>query len=118
MTNSISCPVCSNLCSSQAISCPKCGHPINKTDIIKKSDKNPDVSTIGDILITVLWLFFVISFIYALGAISILSNMPLSAGGFSDAQISSDKVDIFFHIAPLVVMIIILAITYSAKGRR
>jgi len=25
--NSISCPVCQNLCSSQAVSCPKCGHP-------------------------------------------------------------------------------------------
>lgn len=30
MTNSISCPVCQNLCSSQAVSCPRCGHPFTK----------------------------------------------------------------------------------------
>jgi hypothetical protein len=29
MTNSITCPVCNNLCSALAVSCPKCGHPFN-----------------------------------------------------------------------------------------
>ncbi len=29
----VSCPVCNNLCSLEAVSCPKCGHPLanNKT---------------------------------------------------------------------------------------
>lgn len=30
MTNSISCPVCNNLCSTLAVSCPRCGHPFNQ----------------------------------------------------------------------------------------
>lgn len=35
MTNSISCPVCENLCSTQAVSCPKCGHPFNNKETLK-----------------------------------------------------------------------------------
>jgi hypothetical protein len=35
MTNSISCPVCQNLCSTQAVSCPKCGHPFDNNKSIK-----------------------------------------------------------------------------------
>lgn len=34
MTNSISCPICQNLCSTQAVSCPKCGHPFSKDNIL------------------------------------------------------------------------------------
>ncbi len=41
-TNSISCPVCQNLCSSQAISCPKCGHPFNQKE--QRSESKPEFS--------------------------------------------------------------------------
>jgi hypothetical protein len=38
-TNSISCPVCQNLCSTQAVSCPKCGHPFARKEIISNTQK-------------------------------------------------------------------------------
>lgn len=41
MTNSTICPVCENLCSSLAVSCPKCGHPFApKEELPIKSDKS------------------------------------------------------------------------------
>jgi predicted RNA-binding Zn-ribbon protein involved in translation (DUF1610 family) len=39
MTNSISCPVCNNLCSSQALSCPKCGHPFIHEAVSKNTQE-------------------------------------------------------------------------------
>jgi uncharacterized membrane protein HdeD (DUF308 family) len=44
--NSISCPVCQNLCSSQALSCPKCGHPFAKKEVLSNGQEfllNPPV---------------------------------------------------------------------------
>jgi len=40
--NSISCPVCQNLCSSQAVSCPKCGHPF----VNGNAEKVPNIDTL------------------------------------------------------------------------
>jgi uncharacterized membrane protein HdeD (DUF308 family) len=44
--NSISCPVCQNLCSSQALFCPKCGHPFAKKEVLSNGQEfllNPPV---------------------------------------------------------------------------
>lgn len=40
MTNTISCPVCENICSSQASSCPKCGHPLKQEVATKEPAPN------------------------------------------------------------------------------
>lgn len=121
MTNSIYCPVCENLCSAQAVACPKCGHPINKIkQSVQTENKNstqPSSST-GRVLRGVLWVFFAISIISALRAIRIWIDMPRSAGTYSDSIIFSSKIAIAYHIAPLIVIIIVLAIVYSAKERK
>ncbi|HEY0428427.1 MAG TPA: hypothetical protein VGC76_11655 [Pyrinomonadaceae bacterium] len=121
MENSLSCPVCNNLCSTQAASCPKCGHPINKinqaVENITPSQAPPSPSTTGSALRVVLWIFFAISLLYAFGIIGILNEMPYSDGGYADTVILKNKIAIAYHIAPLILMIIVLAITYSAKER-
>jgi hypothetical protein len=40
MSSSISCPVCQNLCSSMAVSCPKCGHPFINDTVVKSDYSN------------------------------------------------------------------------------
>lgn len=69
MTNSISCPICNNLCSSQADSCPKCGHPFNQKGETKKTGKNPAYFIILKIianLCLIVGVMFGLSLIYGL----------------------------------------------------
>lgn len=121
MSNSINCPICGNLCSSQAAACPKCGHPINQTNQKTESEivNNPSQKpSIGSGLRAVLWIFFAFSLLYALGAIRIYNDMPLPLIGYANESYHAAQFAIAYHIAPLIIMIIILAITYSAKERQ
>ncbi|CAN5418571.1 hypothetical protein BH10ACI1_BH10ACI1_09590 [soil metagenome] len=120
MEKSLSCPVCNNLCSTQAVACPKCGHPINKNnqattdENITPSKDSPRPSTTGSTLRFVLWVFFAISLFFAFDAIAIWANMP-RADGYTN--MTKYEVDIAFRLAPLIIMIIVLAVIYSAKER-
>lgn len=126
MASSISCPVCENLCSTEAAACPKCGHPINPTPpvvSVEKEEPKPEQADAGSVLRGVLWVLFVISLLYALGAIGIYRDMPYSVRGIfgtwsNDAQINEAYFAIGYHVAPLIIMVIVLALAYSAKGRR
>src|SRR5688572_16507906 len=77
MATSINCPICENLCSSEAASCPKCGHPINKMPTGEKTtekwirplDDKPQPRSMGSVLRGMLWVLFVISCIYGITAI-------------------------------------------------
>lgn len=121
MPNSINCPICENLCSTQAVACPKCGHPISKIDQNAVEDtnanQNPPTQTTGSTLRGILWVFFVLSLFYATGAVRIWTSMPLPVYGYNDSQLLEDKIAIAFHLAPLIIMVIVLAIVYSAKER-
>lgn len=75
MTNSISCPVCQNICSTQALSCPKCGHPFLLKESPKKSPEKP-ISVIEKIfnilaIISLVWVathaFFIIYSLFSYG---------------------------------------------------
>ena len=69
MTNSISCPVCQNLCSSQASSCPKCGHPFIQKNESEGTAKSPVFLVIFKILAyfsLIVGIVFGLSLIYGL----------------------------------------------------
>lgn len=54
----VSCPVCENICSSQAAACPKCGHPINQTPTVVRveaEEPKPEQTDTGSVLRGVLW---------------------------------------------------------------
>ena len=118
----IDCPECKNECSNQAVFCVKCGHPFVqvKTNVKEthNSENIPPEIAIGSVLRGILWLFFAISVLYSFGVISIVNDMPRPVYGYNDSRILSDKIAIGYHIAPVILMIIILAITYSARGRK
>ncbi len=44
--DSISCPVCQNLCSTLAVACPKCGHPFNQKE--HRSENKPEFSNASE----------------------------------------------------------------------
>jgi hypothetical protein len=71
MTNSISCPVCQNLCSSLATSCPKCGHPLNnKSEAETSSVHNPQpfliILRVIAVISLIIGVLFGLSLIYGL----------------------------------------------------
>ena len=124
MTNSINCPVCGNLCSTQAISCPKCGHPISKVNQINGEENNKSnqnlshSSSTGSILRNILWVFFAISVFIALSAIGTYRNQLYPVGADAAIRDFENKFAIVIRLIPLIIMIIVLAITYSAKERK
>jgi Na+/proline symporter len=92
---------------------------------VEKEEPKPEQADAGSVLRGILWVLFVISGIYALGAISIQNNKPYPVGdclilackGNAD-EISAANFAIAYHIAPFIIMLIVLAIAYSAKGKR
>ncbi len=125
----ITCPVCQNTCSSQAAACPKCGHPINQTPAVVRvetEEPKPEQTDAGMVLRGIMWVLFAISGIYALGAIAIHNNKPLPVHcilrpncGYDNAdEISAANFAMAYHVAPFIIMLIVLAIAYSAKGKR
>lgn len=115
----ITCPVCENLCSSQAAACPKCGHPIARFASVEKVER-PIGTTENEpnTGLVVLWILVVVSGLYALLAIPIGRNKPYSAGGLWDREIADANFAILYHVAPFVIMIILLAIVYAIRGKR
>ncbi len=83
----------------------------------------PRPLTTGSVLRIVLWIFFAISLFYALEAIAIYRNEPIPIRGVFGDWDNYDRVNeanfaIAYHVAPLIIMIIVLAIVYSSKERR
>lgn len=120
--NSGSCPVCQNLCSTQAVACPKCGHPIsqiNQNVEVEKNNlkQNSPRPAIGRGSHNLLWIFFAFSLLYALVAVRIWSDMPYALSGYANSTYHEAQFAIAYHVAPLIIMIIILAIVYSGKER-
>lgn len=124
MANSISCPVCGNLCSTQAASCPKCGHPISQTDQNVAVETNklnqtlPSSPSTGGILRTVLWVFFAISVYMALAGINDYKNSLYPVGANAAVTDFQNKFYLVVHQIPVIIMIIVLAAVYSSKERR
>ena len=118
----LACPVCSNLCSSQAAACPKCGHPISATQAIEfseSSNRNSEMETkpvgLGE---GILWLILFASGLYALFAIPIQVGKPYDVGGYSSREIAEANFAIFYHVVPFIIMGMLLAVVYALRGKR
>ncbi len=110
MTNSISCPVCQNLCSSQAFSCPKCGHPINP---VKPRERFLELKAIR----TTLWILFIPAAFWALMCLRILADMPYSVPGYADEVRMAGFVSIFFRLAFFLFISTLLYVSYANKRK-
>ncbi len=64
MTNSISCPVCNNLCSTQAATCPKCGHPFSQKNTFSNKTKSLNIWKILTIVVGMIFGGLIIFAIY------------------------------------------------------
>ena len=87
----ITCPICENICSSQAATCPKCGHPIrpdtveNKKTAPAESGYRKDSSRTA---LRILWALFIISVLFGFTAIGVYNN---STNGFLWLGIAQKK---------------------------
>lgn len=109
---SLLCPVCQNVCSAHAASCPKCGHPI-KT----RMPETPNNS--GQTAIRILWVLFVISFLFSFSAIRIYNNMLYDTGGpLVRAERQADIIGIAVRVALPVTLGFILVLVYAVRGKR
>ncbi len=111
MAESITCPICSNLCSTQATSCPKCGHPINP---VKPHEKFLELKAIR----VVLWILFVPAVFWALTCLRILVDLPYSVPGYADEVRMAGFVSIFFRLGFFLFISTLLYVSYANKRKR
>ena len=95
MTNLISCPVCQNECSSEAVACPKCGHPFNGNSDTYQSEifREARISTsranwwkIGTVALVVLLLGVIV--LGLSGAREFLNNYLFPTGQESSSNVA------------------------------
>jgi hypothetical protein len=102
MYEAIICPICENVCSSLAVSCPKCGHPITLKNKSENTGKNssPILVKLFNILavISLLWTGLLIFLLLA-------SLLFYSLEGHSDRWLSEK-----WH---LIIYLIIGLISYA-----
>lgn len=87
MTNTISCPVCNNICSVEATSCPKCGHPFQKAVSLEQNGVNNSKNiwkiltvALGVVCVIGLISYGIYSFAFAKSNLTIKAALLLKSG--------------------------------------
>jgi hypothetical protein len=111
MAESVTCPICSNLCSTQATSCPKCGHPINP---IKPREKFLELRAIR----VGLWILFIPAAMWALECPKILLEMPYALSGYANEERTAAIISVFFKLGFFLFISTLLYVSHANKRKQ
>jgi hypothetical protein len=101
------------LCSNQAVSCPKCGHPINPVKPPKPREKFLELKWVR----AGLWILLIFAAFQALAIRPLLLDMPYSVSGANDAERTSRFVSVFLRAGFLLFAITLLYVSNANKRK-